>query len=95
MLYAIVCHDRKDAGTIRADNRPLHLEFLKEHAAHRAHAIGPMLGDDETSMVGSILILDFDNKSEAEAFAAADPYAKAGLFESVSINAWKQVLPAL
>jgi uncharacterized protein YciI len=27
----------------------------------------------------------------AEAWAAADPYAKAGLFESVTIRAWKKV----
>lgn len=94
MLYAIICHDKKDAGSTRADNRPFHLDYLKVFA-ERAHAVGPMLGDDETSMVGSLLIMEFDNKSDAEAFAAGDPYAKAGLFESVTIAAWKQVLPAL
>ena len=29
----------------------------------------------------------------AEKFAEDDPYAKAGLFESVSIRPWKKVLP--
>ena len=94
MLYAIICHDKKNGAPIRAENRPLHLEYLKGFAG-QAHAVGPMLGDDEASMVGSLLIMNFDSKADAESFAAGDPYAKAGLFESVVVTAWKQVLPAL
>ena len=33
-----------------------------------------------------------DSKAEAEAWAAADPYAKAGLFASVMIQEWKRVI---
>ena len=33
------------------------------------------------------------DKAEAEAFAAGDPYAKAGLFEQRSIDRWNKVLP--
>ena len=32
------------------------------------------------------------SKAEAEAWAAADPYAKAGLFASVMIQEWKRVI---
>ncbi len=28
MLYALLCEDRADAGTLRADNRPEHLAHL-------------------------------------------------------------------
>jgi len=34
------------------------------------------------------------DRAAAEAFAQADPYARAGLFERVDILAWRQVLPA-
>ena len=44
-------------------------------------------------MNGSLVILDLADQSEAEAFAANDPYAKAGLFEKVIIQPWKKVLP--
>lgn len=44
-------------------------------------------------MVGSLLILDFADKAEAENFAANDPYAKAGLFERVDIRPWRKVYP--
>ena len=40
---------------------------------------------------GSLLILDVADRAEAEAFAAGDPYAKAGLFESAVIRPFRQV----
>jgi uncharacterized protein YciI len=43
-------------------------------------------------MLGSLLIVDFEDRQAAEAFAAADPYAKAGLFAQVDIVAWKKVI---
>ena len=42
-------------------------------------------------MTGSLLIMDFPDRAGAEAFAADDPYNKAGLFQSVEIKAWKKV----
>jgi uncharacterized protein YciI len=44
-------------------------------------------------MTGSLLILDFADRTEAQAFADGDPYAKAGLFERVEIRPWRKVLP--
>ncbi len=44
-------------------------------------------------MNGSVVILDLESRTAAEAFAANDPYAKAGLFEKVIIQLWKKVLP--
>jgi uncharacterized protein YciI len=50
--------------------------------------------DDGTRMTGSLLIMDFADRKLAEAFAANDPYNKAGLFENVVIRRWKKVIPA-
>ena len=52
-----------------------------------------MLSDDSESMIGSLLLMDFTDKAAAEAFAAGDPYAKAGLFASVHISPWKKAIP--
>jgi uncharacterized protein YciI len=38
--------------------------------------------------------MEFPDRAAAEAFAAGDPYRKAGLFESVIIRRWKKVLPS-
>ncbi len=42
-------------------------------------------------MCGSLLIFEGD-LAGAEAWAAADPYAAAGLFQSVDIRPWKKVI---
>jgi uncharacterized protein len=89
--FAIIAHDRPDAGTLRAETRPSHLDYLKA-IGDRIVAAGPM--DDESGKpMGSIVIAEFDDLAAARAFAAADPYAQAGLFQSVAVTAWRKVLP--
>ncbi len=43
--------------------------------------------------MGSLLIMAFDDRGQAQAFAEGDPYARAGLFESVTIRPFRKVLP--
>jgi len=93
MLFAIICHDKENSSAVRMENRPAHLDYIGGYK-DKAYAIGPMLSDDGEGMIGSLLIMDFADKAEAESFAAGDPYNQAGLFESVTIAPWKKVIPA-
>ena len=43
-------------------------------------------------MVGSLVILDVEDMAAGEAWAANDPYNKAGLFEAVELITWKKVI---
>jgi uncharacterized protein len=90
-FFAILCHDRADAGSLRAETRPAHLDYLGA-IEPRILAAGPIL-DEEGISRGSVIIADFDDLAAARAFAEADPYARAGLFRSVEVSAWKQVFP--
>lgn len=90
MHFIIHNTDKPGHSNVRADNRTDHVEFLKAHRGNIVTA-GPTLDDDGDGMNGSLLIVDFPDKSAAESFAANDPYAKAGLFESVIIKPWKMV----
>ena len=91
MLYVIHCFDKAGHLQVRMDNRPTHVEYLKSYG-DKLFAAGPTL-DVEENMNGSVVILDVESLSDAEDFAANDPYAKAGLFEKVTIQPWKKVLP--
>lgn len=93
MLFALICADKPDHLAVRQQNRPVHLAYLSQFE-DRLFAAGPTFAEDGTTMNGSIVILDCADRAEAEAFAAGDPYAKAGLFARVDIRAWKKVLPA-
>jgi uncharacterized protein YciI len=91
MLYILVCEDKPDSEKLRKSVREDHLTFLQNYDVRFA---GPMLGDDESTMVGSVIVIDVANRAAAEAFAAADPYAAAGLFQHVTLRAFKQVIGA-
>lgn len=91
-MFVVHLKDKPGAIQVRLDNRAAHLDFLKAHLAKIVMA-GPVQTDDRTGMVGSVLVLDFAERAELDAFLAEDPYAKAGLFESVTVLPYKKVLP--
>ncbi len=84
MLFTIVCTDKPARIELRQATRSAHLEHLQAHQASLVDA-GPVL-DADGKPCGSLLLVDMADRTAAEAFAAADPYAKAGLFESVVIR---------
>ncbi len=89
MPYAIQTTDRRDAGDLRARTRDEHIRYLDAHK-HKLLAAGGLIGDDGTGGLGGILIVDTDDRKEAEAFAANDPFTKAGLFEKVTVTRWRK-----
>ncbi len=91
MLYLIHCLDKTGAGSIRTDERPAHVEYLKSKPIDIVMA-GPTVADDGETVTGSFLVVEAENRSQAEAFSSNDPYAKAGLFDSVMISAWKKTV---
>lgn len=86
MLFALICDDRPDAGTLRADTRPAHLDHLKSLGETLKFA-GPFL-DDDGKPSGSLVVVEADSQEAAQALADADPYARAGLFERVTVRRW-------
>ena len=89
MRVALICIDKPGALQTRLDNRPAHVEHLKSSGV--VELAGPFL-DVAGNMTGSLIVLEVPDLAAAEAWAAADPYAVAGLFESVSIREWKKVI---
>ncbi|MEQ8357554.1 MAG: YciI family protein [Kiloniellaceae bacterium] len=92
MNFVLFCVDKADHGHVRAENRPAHLDYLKSNL-QRIVIAGPMTTEDGQAPIGSVIIVEAADRAAAEAFAAGDPYAKAGLFESVTVKPFKKVLP--
>ena len=89
MRVALICLDKPGALQVRLDNRPAHVEHLTSSGV--VELAGPFL-DPQGQMTGSLIVLEVPDLDAARAWAEADPYAKAGLFESVSIREWKKVI---
>ncbi|MFY0692966.1 MAG: YciI family protein [Paracoccaceae bacterium] len=89
MRIAVICTDKPGHLEVRKSNRDAHLEYLKTTGV--VEQAGPFL-DSAGNMSGSLLILDLPDMAAAQAWAASDPYAKAGLFSDVRIEQWNKVI---
>ena len=88
MLVSVICTDKDGAIETRKANRDAHVAYLKATNVMQA---GPFLNADGM-MYGSLVILDVEDMAAAQAWAAEDPYAKAGLFSDVRLEQWNRVI---
>ena len=89
MPYVIQTKDKPGHAHVRAEVRTKHLAFLETNAA-RLLAAGAVIDDDGSGGHGGVIIVDTDDRAEAEAFIADDPFTAAGLFESVTVTRWRK-----
>lgn len=100
MLYAIVGEDRSGSLDQRLAARPAHLARLQAlQSEARLILAGPCPAIDSpdpgpAGFSGSLIVAEFASLSEAQAWADADPYVAAGVYEKVSVKPFKKVLPA-
>lgn len=89
MRVALIAQDKPGALQIRLDNRAAHLAHIE--ASGIVEMAGPLLTPEGT-MSGSLVILSVEDMAQAQAWADADPYALAGLFQSVTLTEWKKAI---
>jgi uncharacterized protein YciI len=89
MRVALVCRDKPGALQTRLDNRAAHLAHIQTTGV--VEMAGPFV-DAAGQMSGSLIILEVADLQAAQDWAAADPYAMAGLFAEVTITEWKKVV---
>jgi uncharacterized protein len=89
MRFALICTDKPGHLQTRLDNRAAHLGYVETTGV--VDMAGPFL-NPEGQMTGSLVVVEVASLAEAEAWAAADPYALAGLFDNVRVTEWKKVI---
>lgn len=99
MLYAIIASDVADSLEKRLAARPAHIERLQQlQAEGRVVLAGPHPAIDSNDpgaagFTGSLIVAEFDSLTAAQAWADADPYIAAGVYDQVVVKPFKQVLP--
>lgn len=91
MHFVAICFDKPNSGEIRLAHRAAHLDYLRANSK-TIKSCGPFLADDGETMVGSMLIVEAQNRSEVDELLASDPYRKAGLFNSIDVRGWRWVV---
>lgn len=100
MLYAIVGEDRPGSLAERLAARPAHVERLRAlQEEGRLLLAGPFPAIDSpdpgpAGFSGSLIVAEFASLAAARAWADADPYVAAGVYESVSVRPFRKALPA-
>lgn len=92
MLFVFHLLDKPGTSELRARVRPEHKVYLGAKASSIAFA-GPLLGEDGTSMVGSLLVIDFPSLGEARAWLAGEPFTRAGVYGQSSVHAFSNLWP--
>lgn len=99
MLYAIIASDVANSLEKRLAARPAHIERLQQLKAEgRVVLAGPHPAIDsnnpgEAGFSGSLIVAEFESLAAAQAWADADPYIAAGVYDKVVVKPFKQVLP--
>ena len=86
----MICTDRPDAASICGWPPARRISPTCEPTPPRSSRPAPLL-DADGDPCGSLLIIDVADRADAEGFAAGDPYANAGLFESVILRPYRPV----
>lgn len=99
MLYSIIGEDVANSLSARQQARPAHLarlETLQNEGRLVLAGPNPAIDSDnpgDAGFSGSVVIAEFASLDEAKAWADADPYVAAGVYENVTVKPFKQVFP--
>lgn len=100
MFYLIYSEDIKNSLEKRLSVREHHLARLSTlQNEGRLLVAGPCPAIDsndpgEAGFTGSLVIAEFKDLAQAQAWADDDPYIAAGVYEKVIVKPYKKVLPA-
>ncbi len=89
--YLVTAYDYTDNGALkrRMDVRPHHLDGARELKANGNFIVGGAILDDDGKMVGSIMILQFEDEEQLEAWKQSEVYITQKVWESVDIKPFR------
>jgi uncharacterized protein YciI len=88
MHWLIKCRSKPGTDALRMATIDAHRHFLDGYPEVTWYS-GPLFTDDNKSAIGSLRLIEFPDRGAALAYINADPYTKAGIFESITVERWK------
>ena len=89
MPYAIITVDKPNSLGLRNQTRVEHLAYLDANK-DKLLAAGAKIDDDGEGGYGGVILVDTEDRAEAEAFIQNDPFTKAGLFAGIEVVRWRK-----
>ena len=85
MLFAIHCLDKDGVLERRMSVMQAHRDYL-ETAPVTVVMSGPLMSDDEQTIIGSFYLIEAADRAAIEAFQKDDPLVEADLWKSMHVN---------
>jgi len=89
MLFVIFCIDKPGVAETRAAAMPGHIEYLKA-APFKNLMSGPLTSDDGDAIVGSLYVVDAENRGVIDRMFQEDPLCRADIWQSVEVRAFNK-----
>lgn len=90
MQFLVKAFDGDGMLAKRMEVRPEHLRGMEELGAHVVCA-GGMLSEDGV-MIGSVLVLDFPDRSALDEYLAREPYVREHVWEKIDVEIMNVVI---
>ena len=94
MRYFITAYDGSDASapSRRQAVREAHLDGMRVMKEKGQVISGGALLNDEGGMIGSGLIVEFENKADLDHWLENDPYVTGGVWRDIRVHPFKQAV---
>ncbi len=100
MFYTIISEDVEDSLGKRKEARTDHiarLKTLQEEGRLLIAGPHPKIDSEDpgpAGFTGSLIVAEFESLEDAQAWADADPYIAAGVYEKIIVKPFKKVFPS-
>lgn len=91
MLFVVVAHDGDDAEALerRMAAREEHICQFKDGLESGQNLLGGAILDDEGTMKGSVIVVDFPSRDDLDAWIKTDPYVTGDVWQRIEIYPFK------
>lgn len=93
-LFVMLGWDAADGAQRRDQWRQQHIDHI--HALERKGRVrfaGPIRDNANERSIGAVVVVEAADLHEARNIVNSDPYVAGGVFETLTINPFKQVIP--
>lgn len=96
MQFLVMAKDGTDEGAIerRRRTRPTHLESIQPLVDSGNVLVGGALLSDAGDMIGSMLLVDFPDRTDVDAWLAGDPYVTGGVWQEIEVTPFRTAVGA-
>lgn len=92
MMFMLYCIDAPGQSERRLALRPQHKAQVAKLESQLA-AAGPLFAEDGSTMIGSLLLVDFPDRPALDAWLRDEPYTQQGVYGKVVIHPFLNVWP--